>query len=300
MRVKMKEFIRSIIVILALCMIILTLTIAYFFNTDIETKEPEQVIEECEIQTYTYMERKVFTITPKNIDEAGNSKYIVYFHGGSYMAEATQNHWDFLEQLVKDTGYTVIMPDYPLAPKNTYKEVYAMVEPLYKEIIEKVGNNNVIFMGDSAGGGLALGLYEKIAEGNVELPAKTILISPWLDVRLQNENIQAVEKNDTVLNKEALRIAGIAYAGADGIDSYLVNPIEGDLSTLKNIKIWIGTYDILEPDCRLLQEKAQEVGGDVEIKEYEQAKHIWLIDKNLNDTITEEAYQDLLEELGNN
>lgn len=300
MRVKMKEFIRSIIVILALCMIILTLTIAYFFNTDIETKEPEQVIEECEIQTYTYMERKVFTITPKNTEENGNSKYIVYFHGGSYMAEATQNHWDFLEQLVKDTGYTVIMPDYPLTPKNTYKEVYAMVEPLYKEIIEKVGNDNVIFMGDSAGGGLALGLYEKIAEGNMGLPAKTILISPWLDVRLQNENIQAVEKNDTVLNKEALRIAGIAYAGADGIDSYLVNPIEGDLSTLKNIKIWIGTYDILEPDCQLLQEKAQEVSGDVEIKRYEQAKHIWLIDKNSDDTITEEAYQDLLEELRKN
>lgn len=300
MRVKMKEFIRSIIVILALCMIILTLTIAYFFNTDIETNEPEQVIEECEIQTYTYMERKVFTITPKNTEENGNSKYIVYFHGGSYMAEATQNHWDFLEQLVKDTGYTVIMPDYPLTPKNTYKEVYAMVEPLYKEIIEKVGNDNVIFMGDSAGGGLALGLYEKIAEGNMGLPAKTILISPWLDVRLENENIQAVEKNDTVLNKEALRIAGIAYAGADGIDGYLVNPIEGDLSTLKNIKIWIGTYDILEPDCQLLQEKAQEVGGDVEIKEYDQAKHIWLIDKNSDDTITEEAYQDLLEELRKN
>ena len=297
---KKSIFLRSIIVILALCMIILTLTIAYFFNTDIETKEPEQVIEECEIQTYTYMERKVFTITPKNIDEAGNSKYIVYFHGGSYMAEATQNHWDFLEQLVKDTGYTVIMPDYPLTPKNTYKEVYAMVEPLYKEIIEKVGNDNVIFMGDSAGGGLALGLYEKIAEGNMGLPAKTILISPWLDVRLENENIQAVEKNDTVLNKEALRIAGIAYAGADGIDGYLVNPIEGDLSTLKNIKIWIGTYDILEPDCQLLQEKAQEVGGDVEIKEYEQAKHIWLIDKNSDDTITEKAYQDLLEELRKN
>ena len=297
---KKSIFLRSIIVILALCMIILTLTIAYFFNTDIETKEPERVIEECEIQTYTYMERKVFTITQKNTEEDGISKYIVYFHGGSYMAEATQNHWDFLEQLVKDTGYTVIMPDYPLTPKNTYKEVYAMVEPLYKEIIEKVGNDNVIFMGDSAGGGLALGLYEKVAEGNVELPAKTILISPWLDVRLENENIQKVEKNDTVLNKEALRIAGIAYAGTDGIDSYLVNPIEGDVSTLRNIKIWIGTYDILEPDCQLLQEKAQEVSGDVEIKRYEQAKHIWLIDKNSDDTITEEAYQDLLEELRKN
>ena len=288
---------RILVGIMALCLCILALTIAYFFNTDIETREPRQTIEECEIHTYTYMERNVFTVTQKNVEESDNQKYVIYFHGGSYVAEATQNHWYFLENIVKDTGYTVIMPDYPLTPKYHYQDVYNMVEPLYKEIVETVGSENVILMGDSAGGGLALGLYEKMAEEAEELPVKTILISPWLDVRLENKNIQEIEKRDTILNKEALRLAGIAYAGNDGINRYLVNPIDGDVSTLQNIKIFIGTEDILNPDCQLLKEKADAVNGDVEIKEYENAKHIWIIDHNSEEEVTKQAYNDVIKEL---
>lgn len=289
--------VRILIGVMAICLSILALTIAYFFNADIETKKPKQAIAECEIHTYTYRERNVFTIIQKNVEENDNQKYIIYFHGGSYVAEATQNHWDFLENIVKDTGYTVIMPDYPLTPKYHYQDVYDMVEPLYKEIVESVGNENVILMGDSAGGGLALGLYEKMAEETVTLPVKTILISPWLDVRLENEKIQEIEKKDTILNKEALKLAGIAYAGKDGINSYLVNPIDGDVSTLKNIKIFIGTDDILNPDCHLLKEKADAVNGEVEIKEYENAKHIWIIDHNSEEEVTKRAYHDVIEEL---
>ncbi len=291
--------IRILVGIMAICLSILALTIAYFFNTDIETREPRQIIEECEINTYTYMERNVFTVKQKNVEESDNQKYIIYFHGGSYVAEATQNHWDFLENIVKDTGYTVIMPDYPLTPKYHYQDVYNMVEPLYKEIVENVGSENVILMGDSAGGGLALGLYEKMAEETVVLPVKTILISPWLDIRLENKNIQEIEKRDTILNKEVLRLAGIAYAGNDGINSYLVNPIDGDVSTLQNIKIFIGTDDILNSDCHLLKEKADVANGDVEIKEYENAKHIWIIDHNSEEEVTTQAYNDVIEELKN-
>lgn len=296
---KKSIILRIILGVMAICLSILALTIAYFFNTDIQTKEPRQTIEECEIQSYTYMQRNVFTITKKNAEESDNKKYIVYFHGGSYVAEATQNHWTFLENIVKDTGYTVIMPDYPLTPKYYYQDVYNMVEPLYKEFVKTVGSENVILMGDSAGGGLALGLYEKMAEEAEKLPVKTILISPWLDVRLENENIQEIEKRDTILNKEALKLAGIAYAGNDGINSYLVNPIDGDASTLQNIKIFIGTEDILNPDCHLLKEKANAVNGDVEVKEYENAKHIWIIDHNSEEEMTKQAYNDVVEELKN-
>ncbi len=41
-------------------------------------------------------------------------------------------------------------------------------------------------MGDSAGGGLALALEEKLSQEEIEMPEKTILISPWLDTRLTN------------------------------------------------------------------------------------------------------------------
>lgn len=100
----------------------------------------------------------------------------------------------FLEKLANDTKSTIVMPDYPLTPKYTYKDVFNMVEPLYKEIISKVDAKNLVMMGDSAGGGITLALAEKISQNNIQLPSKTILISPWLDVTLTNEKIKEVQK----------------------------------------------------------------------------------------------------------
>ena len=290
-----KKIAKTIIGIIILIIAIIMLIISFFLIMDIESKAPEEVQIDCNLETEEFIGRKVFIITPKN--EQKSEKVILYLHGGSYVAETSSNHWKFLEKLVKDTNATIILPDYPLTPKYTYKDVFTMITPLYKEIIEEVSTNNLILMGDSAGGGMGLALLERLSEENVEMPYKTILISPWLDVRLENPEIDNVQKYDKDLNKESLKIAGIAYAGKDGIDSYLVNPIDGDLSKLTNIKIFIGTYDILYPDCNLLKERAEKVNGNVEIKEYDKAKHIWLIDNNSEQEITQKAYNDLIEEI---
>lgn len=291
----MNVVIKIILTILIILLFMLTIVVAYFFLYDIETKEPSNIEEDCIIETNEFMGRKVFTISPNK--DSQEKKYILYFHGGSYVAEATENHWEFLEKIVRDTGYNIIMPDYPLTPKYNYKDVFNMMTPLYKEILDNINPSDLILMGDSAGGGLALGLYEEMSNKFVELPSKTILISPWLDVRMENKDIAKVQKNDDILNKESLKIAGIAYAGEEGMDKYLVNPILGDLSKLKNVIVYTGTYDILYPDIKLLEEKTNLQGGKVEIKEYEGAKHIWLIDNNSNADITRNAYNSLIEDL---
>lgn len=278
--------------LLLLTISIFLLIYTYYSIIDIQTKEPEEMEVECELKTQEFMQRKVFILEAKN-QKKSNTK-ILYFHGGSYIAEATQKHWDFIEQIVKDTGATVIMPDYPLAPKYNYKDVFKMIIPLYKELINKVPTNELILMGDSAGGGLGLALVEKLGEENLPMPSKTILISPWLDVRLNNPEIDEVQKFDKELNKETLKLAGIAYAGEDGINSYLVNPIDGDLSKIENIIIFTGTYDILNPDVKILKERAKRVGTQIEVKEYEKAGHIWMIEKNSDQALVEEGYQDIL------
>ena len=290
-----KKIAKTIIGIIILIIAIIMLIISFFLIMDIESKAPEEVQIDCNLETEEFIGRKVFIITPKN--EQKSEKVILYLHGGSYVAETSSNHWRFLEKLVKDTNATIILPDYPLTPKYTYKDVFTMITPLYKEIIEEVQTNNLILMGDSAGGGMGLALLERLSEENVEMPYKTILISPWLDVRLENPEIDNVQKYDKDLNKESLKIAGIAYAGKDGIDSYLVNPIDGDLSKLKNITIFTGTYDILNPDVHVLDEKANEVNVSLEIKEYEGAGHIWFINNNSGKELEETGYQDLLEEV---
>lgn len=286
------KIIKIIFAILCIILIIALIIIASYWIVDIQTKVPEKVKEKCELETEHFMGRNVFIVTPKNREKA--NKTILYFHGGSYVAEATNLHWDFIEKIVNDTGATVILPDYPLTPKYNYKDVFNMVVPLYKEIIDKVDPTELILMGDSAGGGLGLALEERVGEENLPMPERTILISPWLDIRLTNSKIDEVQKNDKQLNKETLKLAGIAYAGEDGINSYLVNPIEGDLSGLKNITIFTGTYDILNPDVHILQEKAKQQGTSIEIKEYEQAGHIWVIEKNSPQELEEQAYQEIL------
>ena len=285
---------RIIINLIAIIITIIVMIFGYYMIIDIETKIPQKANESCDIETKEFMSRKIFIIKPKT--EQLSKKVILYFHGGAYVAEATTLHWDFLEKLANDTKSTIVMPDYPLTPKYTYKDVFNMVEPLYKEIISKVDVKNLVMMGDSAGGGITLALAEKISQNNIQLPSKTILISPWLNVTLTNEKIKEVQKNDKDLNKEKLLIAGISYArDEEGMKTYLVNPINGPLSKLKNVIIYTGTYDILNPDTHLLQEKAKKEGIDIQIKEYEQAPHIWIINNiNKQDELQLKAYQDLV------
>ena len=285
---------RIIINLIAIIITIIVMIFGYYMIIDIETKIPQKANESCDIETKEFMSRKIFIIKPKT--EQLSKKVILYFHGGAYVAEATTLHWDFLEKLANDTKSTIVMPDYPLTPKYTYKDVFNMVEPLYKEIISKVDVKNLVMMGDSAGGGITLALAEKISQNNIQLPSKTILISPWLNVTLTNEKIKEVQKNDKDLNKEKLLIAGISYArDEEGMKSYLVNPINGPLSKLKNVIIYTGTYDILNPDAKDFVEKAKNEEIQITLKEYEKASHIWIL-KN-QDELATKAYEDLIIEL---
>ena len=311
----MKEKIIKITVILiVLAILIYVDTVAYFMLAEIEihilTNEKTYT---CNIEQRKFMNRNVFILTPKNVEKT--DMVILYFHGGSYMAGITNEHWNFLEKVINNTGATVILPDYPLSPKHNYKDVFNMVEPLYIDILSKIDTNNLIVMGDSAGGGLALALEEKIVmdsnsnkdnanndeKVNYNLPKKTVLISPWLDVRLENSKIDEVQKLDKDLNKETLKLAGIAYAGKDGIDSYLVNPIDGDLSKLNYITIFTGTYDILNPDVDVLEEKAKNQGITINVKEYEGASHIWILKDNEEENeLINQGFNDLIETLKTN
>ena len=226
----------AIILIGTICAVIL---IVYLFKGDVKARVPGYMKDEYNISEEEVENRPVYTITPKK--GSTNDLVIMYVHGGSYVGDLEKEHWKTCSDIINQLGCTIIIPDYPLTPKYNYKDTINMMETLYKQLIEKIDSSNFVVMGDSAGGGLSLALLEKVGEENIQMPNQTILISPWLDVRLNNPEIENVEPNDTELNKSALKLAGENYAGKDGIDSYLVNPVDGPLDKLKNVSIFTGT-----------------------------------------------------------
>ena len=312
----LSAMLKTILIVIIILITLGLISIIYLSIVDVTTKLPTHIIEKCNIEEYKFMDRNVYVVsnqedllennkkTDKNLEQnTETEKIIIYFHGGAYFGEGTNKHWNFIQNVVKDTNVKVIYPDYPLAPKYMYKDVYNMVIPLYTEILneienlEKEENRNIeiILMGDSAGGGIALGLLEDInKKQNIRLPSETILISPWLDTRLENSKIDEIQKYDNISNKQTLKLAGITYAGEDGMTSSFVNPILGDMLNFENVTIITGTYDILNPDVYILEEKAKEQGIHINIYEYEKAKHIWFIEQNCSQELNQKGYRDLI------
>lgn len=298
---KLLLLVKILLVIILIGTICAVILIIYLFKGDVKARVPGYMKDEYNISEEEVENRPVYTITPKN--GVTNELVIMYVHGGSYVGNLEKEHWKTCSDIINQLGCTIIVPDYPLTPKYNYKDTISMMETLYKQLIEKIDPSNFIVMGDSAGGGLSLALLEKVGEENIQIPNQTILISPWVDVRLNNPEIEEVEPNDPELNKSALKIAGENYAGKDGIDSYLVNPIDGPLDKLKNVSIFTGTNDILNPDIKILQERAKEVGTEINVYETEGATHVWLLYKykdEKNDPLVQEPYKQMIELLKNN
>lgn len=289
---KTKKFIFKIAIVL---ISILVIILGFLLLSYWQSQPSKEIKGQCQVETNNYQNRNVYVVSPKQTQKS--NKVVLYVHGGSYVGDLVKEHWEFIRDMVLDTGYTIIVPDYPLAPQNNYQDVFAFMEPLYQEIIKKVDAKNFVMMGDSAGGGLSLALAQRMGEENIEQPAKLILLSPWLDVTLSNPKIQEIEKVDKSLSVVSLKAAAIAYAGKDGMKEYVVNPIKGPLEKLKNVVIYTGTHDILNPDAHVLVERAKNNGITIELKETQGAKHVWMLERHRGTYQAEEGYRQVIQEI---
>lgn len=244
------------------------------FNLFSCPQPPKSILRTCHVDKTQINGRNIFRLTPKN---RKNGKHILYLHGGAYVQNFVRVHWQFLEHLVRHSGCTVTAPDYPLAPDFTYRESFAMVIPLYQQLLSVVPSEDLILMGDSAGGGFALALAQKMKMEHVQQPAQIILLSPWLDITLSNTQIKQMDSIDPFLGIEGLRTAGRMYAGGTSPDYYLLSPINGPLEGLGRISLFIGATEILVPDARKLKALLEDRGIALNYYEYDDMVHVWML-----------------------
>lgn len=254
-----------------------------------DSKEPPREIKKvCDVSKHEINGRAVFTLTPK---KQTSDKHILYLHGGAYVQNFVKQHWKFLALLVERTHCTITAPDYPLAPTHTYLDAFDMVIPLYKDIIKKADSRNTIIMGDSAGGGFALALAQQMHHDNVAPSDKIILLSPWLDITLQNSEIENIDSADPFLSVTGLRKAGQAYTGKADPSNFMLSPINGPIKHLGKISIFIGSKDILVADARKLNLLALENGVSINYREYPDMVHVWML---LNFRESKQAQQEII------
>ena len=206
-----------------------------------------------------------------------SNKIILYFHGGGYVCGPSILQWRMLSHISSETGCTSLMINYRTAPEHQYPAAIDDMDNVYEFLAESFNREHIIFMGDSAGGGLALGLAMKLRDLNKQMPGKLVLLSPWLDVSMNNPETAGQIELDHMLAVPGLVEAGDLYRGTEKNDNPYISPVKGNLSNLPPVYLMIGTHDLLLPDCRILRRRALAAGMDLLYEEWDEMFHVWML-----------------------
>ena len=240
--------------------------------------EDYEIMSKFEIEsTIEYVDNMKVYVYDAHLESSGDiNNTIVYLHGGAYVLQINELQVNTAVKLATKSNSKLYIPIYPLAPNHTAEEAYDLLEKLYLKVLAENENSKIIMAGDSAGGGLALGLSQYFVEKNIYTPDKLILLSPWVDISMENEEIANYEEVDPMLNKTALFVEGEAWRGYLSNKDYKVSPIYGNFDGIKDTIIFVGTREILYPDITLLYEKMKEAGVNVSLEIGENMNHVYV------------------------
>ena len=202
---------------------------------------------------------------------------IVYFHGGSYsLGDAKEAAGCFLP-VYEQLGIRGLSVQYRLADKHPFPAALHDAVEVYEALLKRdINPKRIVFMGDSAGGGLALAATLRFREQKVPLPAALVLVGAWVNLS-PNESDTGITlaEWDTWQDIADDGQTVPAYAGTNDLKNPLISPLHADLKGVPPLLIHAGTREIDLSDCARLAAKARESGVDVTFDVWDGMWHVF-------------------------
>jgi len=166
-------------------------------------------------------------------------KLILYLHGGAFVLCGAQTHRLISFEIVRRTGAVMLMPAYTRPPHCRYPTTLDECARIYCEVARRYSPENVIVMGDSAGGNLAVTTLLRACREGVPRPAGLVLMSPWVDLTEASLSAPSMVENERsdFIPRKLMRLFKEAYcdgASANGIDPAdpLISPLYAEPAEL--------------------------------------------------------------------
>ncbi len=201
------------------------------------------------VERTQFDEMPVWSLTPKG----GSDDVVIALHGGSYEGQVNIFQWWGYTDMARDTGATVVVPLYTLAPKGTAATEVPRTADFIEHMIALHGADNVSVLGDSAGGGLALASVQELVRRNAAIPNRLVLLAPWLDVSMSDP--RSAQIDDPLLDIPNLARAGRDWAGELDVSDPVASPLFGSLAGLPPTYVYSSSRDLLTVDTLRLRDR---------------------------------------------
>ena len=207
---------------------------------------------------------------------AALDRCVVFIHGGGFVLGSTRAYHEFASRISAATGSRVALIDYRLAPEAVAPAARDDCITAYRALIDNgLDPARTSFIGDSAGGGLALLLAAQLAHSEIPTPTAVVALSPWIDVAVRADMPDEKETGDPMLTPDALRWFARTYLATAAGDGPEHNALHADLTGMPPTLIQTGTRDITHRDGVMFAERAKAAGVDVVLDVYPELIHDW-------------------------
>src|SRR5258706_7166690 len=147
------------------------------------------------------------------------------------------------------TRAKVISVDYRLAPEHPYPAAVDDALAAYEALLHNgTAPSDIVFAGESAGGGLAIATLINARDHGLPLPAAAFVMSPYVDLTLAGVTMETRREADPLLSPQALRARVTDYLAGQDAALGLVRPIFAELSGLPPLIIQARTHEVLLDD----------------------------------------------------
>lgn len=212
--------------------------------------------------------------------EKKTNRVVFQIHGGGYLVAFCDPYRDGAVKYSNMTGGAEVYSiDYRVAPTNHYPAALDDAVTVYKWLLEKgYDNDNILVVGDSAGGNLTLSTVLYLKDHEIPLPKAVIAISPWTNPANDFPSVKYNTENDVILGKYGLKMGSqinnpVYFNTAKVKEDPYAAPVLGDYRGFPNLLIQVGSYEILLDDAKEAAEKAREAGVNVKFSIYDEMSH---------------------------
>lgn len=208
--------------------------------------------------------------------DAPTNKAILYLHGGAYVLGGCDSHRHLVSYIARESGVRALLPEYSLAPEYPFPHAIEDCVAVYRELLASgFAPGDIVFAGDSAGGGLAVATLLALRDEAAPMPAGACLLSPWLDLSASGESMTSQEKTDPWFTPADIKIVARHYCDEADCGNPLVSPVFADVNGLPPMLIQVGGDEILLSDATRLAGKLEAAGIPVEIEVWQDMWHVF-------------------------
>jgi acetyl esterase/lipase len=208
--------------------------------------------------------------------QAAANKALLYLHGGAYVIGSATGYRSLSAELGRAAGAISYAIDYRLAPEHPYPAAIDDAVTAYRALLAQgIPADQIVIVGDSAGGGLTLATLMRLRDAGDALPAAALLISPWADLGCTAESLTAKAVQDPSLTLEGLRATAALYLNGTDARTPAASPVFGDLHGLPPLLIQVGTAEILLDDAIAVTRRAGQHDVAVDLSIWPHMVHVW-------------------------